>query len=161
MEFSAGSSTDLWGRRLRLLTTGSWKGAIEDAMEIEEMVEVDGGEDVAEVRPLRSASVVAVGAEAIVAAVEAAPLLVGPLPETHGREILRNFRTQAQTRGRTHTPPEWEFPSTVAEWSRWSRAISGHQSGRGVLAVAEDASQQAHFEAAGAVTATGQGGQVL
>ena len=161
MEFSAGSSTDLWGRRLRLLTTGSWKGAIEDAMEIEEMVEVDGGGGVAEVRHLRSASVVAVGAEAIVAAVEAAPLLVGPLPETHGREILKKFRTQAQTRGQTHTLPEWEFPGTVAEWSQWNRATLGRQSGRGVLDAAEDASNQAHFEAAGAVTATGQGSQVL
>ena len=100
--------------------TVSGTAAIEDVMEgaMEEMGDVVGGEDVAEVRHLRSASVVVVGAGAIVAAVEAAPLLVGPLPETHGREILRNFRTQAQTRGRTHTQPEWEFPSTVGGWSR-------------------------------------------
>ena len=104
---------------------------IEDVMEgaMEEMVEVDGGEDVAEVRHLRSASVVAVGVEAIGAAVEAAPLLVGHLAESQGRENLENFQTLRQTRGLTHTPQGWVSRHTVGGWSLWSRVIFDHQSG--------------------------------
>ena len=111
--------------------TVSGTAAIEDVMEgaMEEMVEVDGGEDVAEVRHLRSASVVVVGAGAIVAAVEAVPLLVGHLAESQGLENLGNFQTLRQTRGPTHTPQGWVSRHTVGEWSLWSRAIFDHLSG--------------------------------